>query len=107
MALSTHFQNRYSAKFVRAITNPDVVNASSVDTTRLNNAASDAEEWFREIVGVAYSDSDNGHVAAACYALEVILRERAEKYGEGLDKMRERAEQKMIALSRRTARNRI
>lgn len=107
MPLGTHFQNRYSAKLVRQLTNPDVVNATSVDSTRLDNGVTDAQAWFRQGVGVTYDDNDTRHVFVACLALEVILKERADRYGDALDRLREHVEALMAQLAKTQGRDRL
>lgn len=66
MALTDEVITRYSNARLVQLTNPDAARGTtSVDTTRLAAAATDAAAEFALLAGTAYDGTDAGHVAAA------------------------------------------
>ncbi len=76
MPLGTHVTDRYSAQFIRNLTNPDNPSATTTDTARLDEAVTDAEADFQTYTGVVYDDTDNQHIALACEGVIATLKLR-------------------------------
>jgi hypothetical protein len=103
MTMSSNFQNRLSSEEVIQLTNPKNRGATSIDTTRLNNAISDVEGYFQIHANTTYDDTDGRHVAVAMEGLELILRKRHGNSNIDLSGWIE----ELVALGKVTGRNRI
>lgn len=107
MTLTDEVQNRLSAQRLRNLTNPDAPNSSAIDTTRLNNAILDVQADFEIYAGVIFDLNDARHVAVAVDGVEAILIERAGLATEARETRRKAWEERLIALGKVTARDRI
>lgn len=67
------FQARRSAKKVRQLTNPGDADATSLNTTLLNQAAVDAALRFEEFTAKLYDDTNVSHVEMCCVGVEAVL----------------------------------
>lgn len=74
--LATEVQARYSAEKMIQLTNPDLPNASSVDTTRLANAVADVIADFDIIANTTFSATDTRHIAVGCEGVILKLQMR-------------------------------
>lgn len=72
MALADRWSDFVSTQRAVELTNPDGV-ATTVNTTRLNTAASYASGDFATYVGVDYDDTDASHQAIAIQGVELYL----------------------------------
>lgn len=76
MPLSTHVQDRYSDQYLVELTNPQNRNATTVNTTLLDNASADVDALFDVYAGVAYDDTDAQHIAVAVEGVIAFLMRR-------------------------------
>jgi hypothetical protein len=67
-------QARFGAELLVQLTNPQSTNGNTLDTTRLANAARDAESMFKVVVGVVYDNANVDHRAYAVPAVVELLR---------------------------------
>lgn len=74
--LATEVQNRYSAEKLIQLTNPDLPNASSVDSTRLANAVLDVIADFDIIANTTFDQTDTRHIAVGCEGVILKLQMR-------------------------------
>lgn len=82
MALSDEVQTRYSAQFLRNLTNPDNPEATSVNTTTLDAAATDTEGDFKRVLGRAYDGTLSEDVSVAVEGVVAKLAERNGRFTE-------------------------
>lgn len=71
--LEADFQARYSSTLAVKLTNPDAEGATTVDSTRLTNAATDVKADIQVLCGVTYDSTDARHVAAAVEGVRLRL----------------------------------
>lgn len=64
MALTDEVQARYSSQILINVTNPQNTAATSIDTTRLNNAITDVQSEFKKR-GITYDNTVDTHIATA------------------------------------------
>lgn len=76
MALSTDVQNRYSTQYLIELTNPQNRNATTINTTLLNNAGTDIEALFEVYAGVTFDDTDPQHIATGVEGVVAFLMRR-------------------------------
>ena len=107
MALADEVTARYPTNRLKQLTNPGVSTATSVNTTFLGYAVTDAQAEFEEIAGVAYDNSNDNHVNAAVKMVIALLYLRGESPGEGANREYERAKESCEQVGRITGRNRI
>ena len=83
MALSTHVTARFGTNpgFLRTLTNSDDADASTVNATRLGLATDAAEGQFPIFAGVAYDDTNQGHIEAGVEGAIAFLRMWSSKQG--------------------------
>lgn len=74
--LATEVQNRYSGEKLIQLTNPDVPNASAIDTTRLANAVADVIADFDIIANTSFNQTDTRHIAVGCEGVILKLQMR-------------------------------
>lgn len=87
MALTDEVTTRYSNARLVQLTNPDAARGStSVDTTRLAAAATDAEAEFALLAGTAYDGSVASHVAAGVLGVIWKLETYAGPSGASTDR---------------------
>ena len=101
MALIDRAIERYSAQYLRNLSNPDSAAASSNDTTRLQLAVDDAEDEFEFLGGVVYDETNRDHVRLAVEGVIVVLKERGTTSSEGAAKARETWTAKMTDFRQR------
>jgi len=108
MALTTHVTDRFgsASPFLLGLTNHDDEDASSVNTTRLAEAATAAESQFPIYAQIAYDDTDAAHVEAGVMGVIAFLRMWSTKQGTvtgALDEFRD----SLRAIARVSSRKRI
>lgn len=103
MALADDFENRFSSNKVIQLTNPDNPAAASKDSTRLSLAATDTQERFETIVGVAYDSTDQTHVSYALRGVILMLRLYADPINDSIITNLERWEKSLEKLRLRTS----
>jgi hypothetical protein len=64
MALTDEVQSRYSTQLLINASNPQSAAATTIDTTRLNNAVTDVQAAFKKR-GITYDNTIDTHVATA------------------------------------------
>src|SRR3990167_1043192 len=77
MALVDEVQGRYAANLLIQLSNPGSPAATTLDSTRLGYAATDATAAFERITGVAYDPADPQHVEVACSGVLCYLFKRS------------------------------
>lgn len=105
MALETHVTDRYGAEYIVNLTNPFLPGATAIDAGRLTEAADDVKAEFEIYVGVVYDDTNALHIATAvpCVVDKLIMYT-----GQGdTRQLEEKCIERMKALARVTARDRI
>jgi hypothetical protein len=108
VAIADEVTARYSTQFLAQLTNPDATdNPTTVDTTYLGKATTDAQSRFKKIVDKTYDNTDADHVATIVETVVVVLMERAERWAGFIDKRREANDADLKALANITARDRI
>lgn len=83
MTLDARVTERYSANFLRALTNPDKPEATGVDSARLGFAATDVLGDFLSTIGVAYDETLTEHVSVAVEGVIAKLAMRNGIAGSG------------------------
>ncbi len=76
MALASHVTDRFGANtgWLRNLTNQDDDDATTINATRLAEAASSAEGQFPIYAGVVYDDTNEGHIDAGVRGVIAFLR---------------------------------
>ncbi|HBY62159.1 MAG TPA: hypothetical protein DEH78_20255 [Solibacterales bacterium] len=74
MSLSSNVQSRYSAQILVNLTNPQDSAPTTLDSTRLTNACTDVEAWFKVYANTVYDDANAIHVAACVPAVILMLQ---------------------------------
>lgn len=74
--LSDAVQARYSVEKMVQLTNPDVPNATTVDTTRLLAACDDVIADFDLVANTTFDDTDSRHVKVAIEGVILTLQMR-------------------------------
>lgn len=82
MALTDEVQDRLSSQRLIELTNPQAPNATSIDSTRLARAATDAQALFGVHCGLAYDNTKAVHVAVAVDLVVSLLQKRMGKISE-------------------------
>lgn len=89
MALSDEVQGRVNAQLLRELTRHGQTSPTSVDTTILGYACTDAAAEFGVLVGVDYDNTNAEHVAAAIDGVLYYLHRYTGLQGEALRNHRE------------------
>lgn len=105
MSLSDEVTSRVSAAKLVSLTNPDDTTATSVNSTRLGLAATDAAADFEVHAQVVYDGTDARHVRIGVARVVALLTER--KGDGGAAKMLADTKQMLVDLSRVSSRGRI
>lgn len=82
MALSDEVQTRYSAQFLRNLTNPDNPEAAALNTTTLDAAAADVEGDFHRVLGRDFDLTLPEDVSVAVEGVVAKLTERNGRFSE-------------------------
>lgn len=98
--LSAEVQTRISSKKLVHLTNQDDTTATSVNSTVLDAAATDAAAEFYETVGVALDTSDAAHVAAGVDGVLHYLHAYQGLETDNAQKIRQRWERWLERLAR-------
>ena len=85
MALADEIKLRYSNRFIRQITNPDVSSALTIDDARLTRASDEAESIFKRTAQQTFDLTDTDHLSAIVPLVIYILQERADQLEEGAE----------------------
>lgn len=107
MALADEVTARYSTQRLVELTNADDKTATTVDTTVLGYAVTDATGEFETRVGVTYDNSNSKHVAVAVQGVLYYLRLYMGVENDALRQSEAKWREGMTALGRVTARDRI
>jgi phage gp36-like protein len=107
MALAAEVIARYPNSRLVQLTNPGDGSATTVDTTRLGYAVTDAQNEFEDIAGVAYDNSVSKHVTAAVQGVIAFLYLGAESPGAAADKEYDRFIEMSERVAEVTGRNRV
>lgn len=108
--LSADVQTRYGAQLLINLTNSDTPGntTSTLDTTRLDAAATDIEADFLTYAGVTYDSTNASHVAVAVEGVIALLKARGPLLGEsGRDALADWRKSLSMNLGRISGRNRI
>jgi len=100
-ALTTEATNRFGAQYLINLTNPFNTSETTVDATRLANAAADAQGRFEVVVGVAYDEDNARHTQAGVTGVHCFLLKRSGKTGAAVEQVCGEFEQNLndLALS--------
>jgi hypothetical protein len=105
MGLADEFKNRVSLSRQVTLTNPDKMEATTVDSSRLALAVADVQADFEIYCGTVYSDTDARHVSTGVEGVEFKLMMRM--IGADPDAIRKAWHERLHALALVTGRNRI
>lgn len=108
MALTTHITDRFGTNtpFLRLLTNHDNRTATTVNATRLAEAASSAEGQFPIHSGTVYDDTDEAHIDAGVAGSIAYLRQWSSKQGAATAEM-EGFIEKLKAIAKADPRKRV
>lgn len=108
MALVDHVTDRFgtNTSFLRNLTNHDDRTATTVNATRLAEAAASAEGQFPRHAGIAYDDTIEAHIDAGVLGVIAYLRMWSSKQGSAEPEM-EKFRSAMHEISQIGARKRI
>lgn len=77
MSLASEVQTRISDQRLTEITNTDNRDATTPNVSRLDAASDDIENaWFPRFTGIAYDNTELGHIAVAVDGVEALLIRR-------------------------------
>jgi len=107
VALTDEVQNRYSAQILINLTNPQNTSATTLDTTRMNNAVTDVQADFKIEAGTTYDNSVDTHVVVATEGVYAKLVLRSGQSGEAGFRLHESYLEKLRRLALITGRDRI
>jgi len=107
MALAAEVQARYPSKLLIQLTQRGDQSATTVNSTLLGYAVTDATYEFQNIAGVAYDGTDARHVAAAVKLVVALLHQWGETPGEKADSMMTQAIEACERVAKVTGRQRI
>lgn len=107
MALDTQVTDRYSAVFLRNLTNPDDADATTNDTTRLARAVTDVQAAFETYAGVEYDDTDPKHVEVGVACVINYLKARGTAAGKKADALLDKCYERLDKLRNIQAGKRI
>lgn len=106
MSLSSNVQGRYQTRRLVALTNPEDRTGTTIDTTRLAYACTDAEAEFQRRTATEYDDTVPAHVDVCVELVVLKLMERGGGSIEATERQRQRVEQQFDSLARVTGRDR-
>lgn len=107
MSLQTVVEARVSAQKLVNLTNPDLPAPTTLDSTRLAAACSDAAGEFEVYTGVEFDETDPRHIAPAIDLVVLLLEERGAAPARLLAEERERIVGRLKDLGLVTGRNRV
>jgi hypothetical protein len=107
MTLSAEVQARFSAQRLIELTNPDNAPATTIDSTRLNNAIADVGADFQIYAGVVLDDTNALHIAVGVQGVEAYLMMRQGVTSEERNKLFDKWKERLKEMSKVGARDRI
>ena len=107
MALSDEVTSRYPNSRLIELTNAGDESASTINTTVLGLAATDAEAEFEEIAGLAYDGTDDRHVRAGVKGVIALLYKWGASPGAAADAAYDEFKEACESVGRVTGRNRV
>ena len=103
MTLKTDFEGRFSLAARARWSNPDT-KSSTQDDTRVTNAATDAESWFKDHVEVEYDDTNADHTRIGVQVVRAFLLSYGAASAKASEAAFERLEKEARKLRLRTRR---
>ena len=98
MALWDEVLLRYSAQSLKELTTVDLPGATTIDTTKGTQVATDVASWFKRVVQEDYDNTNADHKAVAVRAVWVLLREYSGRFSDVVQREIEEVEKKMNQL---------
>lgn len=103
--LATEVTARFSTAYLKGLTNPQVSNASSINTTILGYACTDVQADFKIYVGADYVETNAAHISAAVECVILKLMMRTGQYNNS--ELEKRCQQRLKDLALIDGRNRV
>jgi hypothetical protein len=103
----TNIKARYSAAFLRSLTNPDTQNPAGTSDTQGENAVTAAVSIFKQEVQLTYDDTSADHLASMYELVIYTLQTWANKLGDSAKTRHEMVYGMLHSLRDTTSRKRV